>query len=526
MTTAWFHCFSGVAGDMALGSLVDAGADFDEVVRLLELLPVGGWKADAEPVLRGGIAATKIHVHARDSTVVRTASHIQGLVAEARLPPRVQERAHAVFSALAEAEGRLHRRPPDQVHFHEVGGIDAIVDVVGTCAALELLDVDSLACSPIAVGLGMVRAAHGIIPNPAPAVVELLRGIPTKGLDLSLELTTPTGAALMAGLATSFGALPPLTVLSSGFGAGTRELDDRPNLTQVVIGEPAAAKPLVEGQPIVLLEANVDDVTGEILAHTVGALLAAGAHDAWLTPIVMKKGRPAYTVHALCDPALAAQLTATLAAETGTLGVRGSRIERWPLAREHARVLVGDHSVRVKVSPGRVKAEFDDAARVAALAGRPVRDVLAEAEATWRAEQPGEPVDIGGDPAGPDVGPDAGHDVGHDVGPDGSGDEGAALSAGDRLRAGHLVDADISGAHDDGQGGSVTSIHGNDHGHPSGQPHNQVHRDDGPKSDNQRADLDHSPADDTEIEVESPPADGQAAGVAPGDDHPDGSTPT
>ena len=382
MTTAWFHCFSGVAGDMALGSLIDAGADLDAVKELLSRLPVTDWTLDAEPVLRGGIAGTKVHVHATDSTVVRTASHIQGLVAEARLPERVQQRAAAVFTALAEAEGRLHGRPPDQVHFHEVGGIDAIVDIVGTCAALEVLDVDTVACSPIAVGLGMVRAAHGIIPNPAPAVIELLAGVPTKGVDLSVELTTPTGAALMAALASSFGPLPAMTVQATGFGAGTKELSNRPNLTQVVLGESTDVSN-TDGQPVVLLEANVDDATGEVLAHALGELLAAGAHDAWITPIVMKKGRPAHTIHALVDPALVTQIAGVLAAETGTLGVRGHRLERWPLPRHHERVVVDDLSVRVKVSPGRAKAEFDDAARVAERTGRPVRDVLAEAERTW-----------------------------------------------------------------------------------------------------------------------------------------------
>ncbi|CAN5656527.1 nickel pincer cofactor biosynthesis protein LarC [soil metagenome] len=451
MTSAWFHCFSGVAGDMALGSLVDAGADFDEVLRMLEHLPVGGWAAEVEPVLRGGIAGTKVHVRAKDSTVVRTASHIQGLVAEARLPPRVQERAHAVFTALAVAEGRLHRRPPDQVHFHEVGGIDAIVDVVGTCAALEVLDVEDISCSPIAVGLGMVRAAHGIIPNPAPAVVELLHGIPTRGLDLSLELTTPTGAALMAGLATRFGALPAMTVTASGFGAGSRELDGRPNLTQVVIGDRADAE-VVEGQPVLLLEANVDDVTGEVLAHAVGALLAAGAHDAWITPILMKKGRPAHTVHALCDPALARQVTGVLAAETGTLGVRGSRIERWPASRSNERVLIDDLSVRVKVSPGRVKAEFDDAARVSARTGRPVREVLAEAEAQWRSEQPAEPIDDG--PASLGVGDGTGHPGRWaPPGPSTASESIAAPWTGDEPW------------YDGESGGSVTSIHSHDHDH-------------------------------------------------------------
>jgi uncharacterized protein (TIGR00299 family) protein len=389
MTTAWFHCFSGVAGDMALGALIDAGAEVGEVRDLLGRLPVSGWELEVEPVLRGGIAGTKVHVHAHDTTVVRTAAHIQGMVAEARLPERVERRAAAVFDALAQAEGRLHRRPPDQVHFHEVGGIDAIVDVVGTCAALELLEVDTVACSPVAVGLGMVRAAHGVIPNPAPAVVELLAGIPTRGVDLAVELTTPTGAALVAALASEFGPLPPMTVVATGFGAGSRELQDRPNLTQVVLGEPTAltaasgARASSDGQPVVLLEANVDDVTGEVLAHTVQALVDAGAHDAWITPILMKKGRPAHTVAVLADVSLVAQLTAVLGSETGTLGVRAHQIERWTLPRHIERVVVDELSVRVKVSPGRVKAEYDDAARVASITGRPLREVAAEAERRW-----------------------------------------------------------------------------------------------------------------------------------------------
>ena len=384
MTIAWFHCFSGIAGDMALGSLVDAGADFEAVVEMLGRLPVGGWSAEVEPVLRGGIAGTKVHVHAHESTVVRTAAHIQGLVAEAGLPERVQARAQAAFSALAEAEGRLHRRPPDQVHFHEVGGIDAIVDVVGTCIALELLDVDEVTTSPVSVGLGMVRAAHGVIPNPAPAVVELLRNVPTRGLDISVELTTPTGAALVAGLASGCGAMPAMTVTASGFGAGTRELDDRPNLTQVVIGQATSAPGFAGGgQPVVLVEANVDDATGEVLAHTISCLIEAGAHDAWVTPIVMKKGRPAHLVSALCDSSLVAEVAEVLRRESGTSGVRAHRIERWPQAREFHEVSVDDHPVRVKVTGTRAKAEFDDAAEVARRSGRPVRDVLAEAEARW-----------------------------------------------------------------------------------------------------------------------------------------------
>lgn len=416
MTTAWFHCFSGIAGDMALGSLVDAGADLDEVLSLVGALPVSGWTVEAEPVLRGGIAGTKIHVRSRETTVVRTAANIKDLVAEARLPERVTNRALGVFDALAAAEGRLHRRPPDQVHFHEVGGIDAIVDVVGTCAALEVLAIDRVATSPVAVGLGMVRAAHGVIPNPAPAVVELLAGVPTRGVDLAVELTTPTGAALVAALADRYGPMPAMTVSATGFGAGSREIDDRPNLTQVVLGDEATAEGL-DGQPVMLLEANVDDATGEVLAHAVARLLEVGAHDAWVTPIVMKKGRPAHTVHALCDLALIESVRAVLVAETGTLGVRGVAMERWPSARRVESVLVANRHVRVKVGPGRVKAEYDDAARVAEETGRPVRDVLAAAETAWREEGPAEAVDESGvrdAAAGPGATVSSLHDHDHD----------------------------------------------------------------------------------------------------------------
>jgi hypothetical protein len=232
----------------------------------------------------------------------------------------------------------------------------------------------------------MIRSAHGALPNPAPAVVELLRGAPTYGRDVGVELTTPTGAALLAALVSTWGPLPEMTISSTGFGAGSRELDDLPNLTQVVIGEAVAvAAPAAQaGQPVVLLEVNVDDATGETLAHAVAALLEAGAHDAWITPIVMKKGRPAYTVSALADPSLARQVAACLTAETGSLGVRGTTIERWPAARSTTEVEVGGLPIRVKVSPGRVKAEHDDAARVARITGLPLREVNFRAERAWR----------------------------------------------------------------------------------------------------------------------------------------------
>jgi len=398
--TAWFHCFSGISGDMALGSLLDAGADLDEVLGLLRRLKVAGWSIEPEPVLRAGLAATQAGVRIHDDQVHRTFSAIEALLAEAALPARVHERSLAAFLGLAEVEGVLHRRPPAQVHFHEVGSLDAIVDVVGTCAALEVLGVDEVRASAVATGTGMVRAAHGLLPNPAPATVALLAraGAPTLGRNTTVELTTPTGAALLAALVPpgGFGPLPALVPTAVGYGAGTRQIDGTPNVTQVVLGTPEEERPVLEGQPLAVVEANVDDATGEALGHALGALLEAGAADAWITPVTMKKGRPGHVVSALCDPALAAQVAAVMAAETGSLGVRSTRVERLAAERRFDQVDVGGVAVRVKVSPGRVKAEFDDAARAARVLGRPAREIVQLAEEAWRRHGPGRP-----DPAGP-----------------------------------------------------------------------------------------------------------------------------
>jgi hypothetical protein len=384
---AWFHCFSGIAGDMALGALLDAGADVDEVRDVIARLPVSGWDLRADVVQRAGLRAIRAVVHApEDPEHHRTFADVRELLAGADLADRVRARALAVFTALAEAEGRLHGVPADAIHFHEVGALDAIVDVVGTCAALELLDVDEVRTSPVTVGLGTVRAAHGELPNPAPASLALLAaaGIPVTGLASPIELATPTGAALLAGLAAGSGPLPPMTPSRIGYGAGGRDVEGRANVVQVVIG---SASPALEvavltgtGQPMVELAANVDDVSGEVLAHTLAALLAAGANDAWITPIVMKKGRPAHTLHALCDPARAGAVGAVLLAESGSLGLRATAVERWPQVREELVVDLDGQAVRVKRSGHRVKAEYDDAVAAASALGRPLREVLAEVE--------------------------------------------------------------------------------------------------------------------------------------------------
>ncbi len=307
VTVAWFHCFAGIAGDMALGSLLDAGAELDEVRTSLERLPLDGWSLAVEDVLRCGVGATRAVVTVTDDVAARTYPEIAALVDKADLAPRVAERSHAVLAALAGAEARLHRTTLDDVHLHEVGGHDALIDVVGTAAALEALGVDRVECSPVAHGTGTVRATHGVLPNPPPAVVELLQGVPSYGRSLDVELTTPTGAAIIGALVEASGPMPAMRITASGYGAGRLELDELPNCTQVVIGTaPVAAgsfgrRPVEEdglgvgvggldlepGQPVLVLEANLDDATGEQLAHAVERLLEEGAHDAWLTPVIM-----------------------------------------------------------------------------------------------------------------------------------------------------------------------------------------------------------------------------------------------
>lgn len=386
--SAWFHCAAGTAGDMTLAALVDAGADPMSVHAILAGLDLDDYALTFETTQRSGVAATRalVAVHHHESSDPahhhRTWLDIDRLLGKSDLPPRVEERSRRVFATLAEVEGRIHGVPPAEVEFHEVGSIDAIIDIVGVCAALDVLGIDTITCGPIGVGCGTIHTNHGVLPNPAPAVTALcaLRQVPVIGLDDSRELATPTGVALMVALADSFGPLPALDVTSVGYGAGAADIPGRANVVKVVLGVARESSTAATGESVRLLEANVDDVTGEVIAHTIASLLDAGAHDAWATPIVMKKGRPAFTVHALCDPVRADAVAQVLIRETGTLGLRGTTLERWPQQRHEVVVDVDGHEIRVKLSNGRAKVEHDDARRAAAALGLPLRDVLARAE--------------------------------------------------------------------------------------------------------------------------------------------------
>jgi hypothetical protein len=385
-TVAWFHCFAGIAGDMALGSLIDAGADVDEVRSLLGRLPLPDWELALEESLRGGVACTRALVRGTDDVVVRTHGHIAAMIAGAGLPARVTERSLAVFHLLAEVESTLHRRAIDQVHFHEVGGHDAVIDIVGTVSALEVLGVDDVTASAVATGTGTVRSAHGRLPNPSPAAVRLLEGVPTYGRDTSVELTTPTGAALLAGLSSSFGPMPAMTVTTSGFGGGAAEMDELPNCTQVVIGR-RHLEAVGPGQPALVLEANLDDVTGEQLGYAVSAALDGGAFDAWVSSVTMKKGRPGHVLHVLTDTAHLEALRHIIQSATGTFGVRATHLERWPAARILDQVTVDGMVVRMKVGGGRAKPEFEDIAGIARKTGAGLQEVASRAEEAWRQAQ-------------------------------------------------------------------------------------------------------------------------------------------
>ncbi len=386
MRIAYFDCVAGISGDMALGALIDAGADPDGIREGLAALPLGQFEIEIEERQSAGIRATKVDVRAEATALVRTYSSIRLILEQADLPVAAKATAQRIFRRLAEAEARIHRKEVELVTFHEVGGIDSIVDIVGTALALDLLGIERVFASPVPTGTGMVRTDHGLLPLPTPAVVELLRGAPMYSRGVPVELVTPTGAAILAATAEGFGDLPLMEVESVGYGAGTHELEF-PNVVRVFVGIESDARPRAGDAATtgeVVLATNVDDLNPELYEYVLERLLAAGAQDAWLTPIVMKKSRPAVTVSVLCTAAAEAGLRRILFRETGTLGVRSTPVTKVALDRESLKVETSAGTVAVKVGlldghPVTVAPEFEDCARVARESGVPARDVYEEA---------------------------------------------------------------------------------------------------------------------------------------------------
>jgi len=386
MRLLYFDCIAGISGDMALGALIDAGADLEPIRKGLEGLPVESFELDVEQVESGGIRATKVNVRTSTDGLIRTYASIRSLLDMAEMPLDAKAMAQRIFRRLAEAEAMVHRRDLDQVTFHEVGAVDSIVDIVGTSLALASLKVDRVFASAVPTGMGMVKTEHGLLPIPAPAVMELLRGAPIYSRNVSVELVTPTGAAILAALVEGFGEIPLMRIEHVGYGAGSARLDF-PNVVRVVVGEadPSAnaAAETVPGSELVL-ETNVDDLNPELYAYVLERLFAAGAQDAWLTPIVMKKGRPAVTISVLASPSREEAIRQVLFRETGTLGIRSSIVDKQVLEREWVEVATRNGLVRVKI--GRLEGntvtvapEFEDCVKVAREAGVPAREVYEEA---------------------------------------------------------------------------------------------------------------------------------------------------
>ena len=375
MTLCYFDAFSGLAGDMLTGALADAGADQSAITAAVQSL-VPEATVTWESVLRRGITATKFRVTANQPAKHRHLSGILKMIAAADIPETARARAVRVFEVLGEAEASVHGVPLEKVHFHEVGAVDSIADIVGTALALDLLGIDQIYCSPINVGSGTVNTEHGILPVPAPATARLLCGKPVYARGPALELTTPTGAAVMAALARDFGAMPPMRIRAIGYGAGDHDFKEHANVLRVIVGAPSGA---VETTTVSVIEANIDDASPQLIGYTMDLLLAAGALDVVIIPAQMKKNRPGIILQAVVEPEKREELGAILFRETTTLGIRFYSAERRVQNREWIPVNTPWGIVRIKAGPHGFAPEYEDARRIAEVSGMPLKTVLAEA---------------------------------------------------------------------------------------------------------------------------------------------------
>ncbi len=376
MKIAYLDAYSGIAGDMTVGALIDAGADPTQLVDALRSVGTGA-EFKVEKTKRKGIAGTKFHVIPPEGDKPhRHLHHIQEMIDRSPLPSPVQQTAQRIFQALGEAEAAVHGVEIRKVHFHEVGAIDSICDIVGAALGFHLLGIGKIFCSPVNVGSGTVRADHGIMPVPTPATAKLLLGKPVYSRGPQFELTTPTGAAIVAALAERVGPMPAMTIHATGFGAGDSDFPEQANLLRVLVGEDSRA---TEATTVAVLEANIDDASPQLLGYALERLMAAGALDASLETILMKKNRPGQLLRVVADPADRDRLAGILFAETPTLGIRMTTAERLVLEREFRTVETPWGPVTVKVAGGHAAPEFDDCRRIAAEKGIPLRDVFAAA---------------------------------------------------------------------------------------------------------------------------------------------------
>ncbi|HKD63799.1 MAG TPA: nickel pincer cofactor biosynthesis protein LarC [Candidatus Acidoferrales bacterium] len=397
---AYFDCFSGISGDMVLGALVDAGVELREIEAGLRGLGLENWSIAASKVQRGAISATQVRVEAREEHHHRGLAVILKRIEQAHLAPRAAARAKKIFERLAAAEAKVHNMEVEKVHFHEVGAADSIVDIVGSAIGFDLLGIDEFACSRFDVGGGQVRTAHGVLPVPAPATAELLRGAPAYSSGIERELVTPTGAAIATTLATRYEEIPPMTLRTIGYGAGSADLKEKANVLRLLIGDADstdAAVSKADGRwdsPVTVIETNVDDMSPQIYGYFAERALAAGALDVFSTPAQMKKNRPGQLVTLLSDPKNVARLMDLIFAETTTIGVRTYDVRRKTLQREFVPVETPLGSVRMKVSRMNgtilnVTPEYEDCLKIAAERGVPLKQVMAAASFEFEAKRQG-----------------------------------------------------------------------------------------------------------------------------------------
>ena len=387
MKTIYFDCFAGASGDMILGALVSAGADAAALKEQLALLGVGGYEIDFVTVDRSGISATHARVKTEHEHKHRHLSHILKIINESQLKSTIKERAAQIFTQLAEAEGRVHNQPIEKVHFHEVGALDAIIDVVGAAICFDLIGAQHFICSPLRVGRGTVKMAHGQFPIPPPAVAELLKDVPVYAGELEGEFVTPTGAAIITSVCQSFGVLPSFAINSTGYGAGTREYEEFPNVLRVFVGDTAAED--ATDERLLMIETNIDDMSPQLFGYVMDRALELGALDCYLTPVQMKKNRPGTLLSMLCRPQDREKLLQMLFAETTTIGARSYEVMRRALPRETVRVETQFGPIDVKVSrmpDGRVKTtpEYEQCGAAAQKAGVALREVQEAASAAYQ----------------------------------------------------------------------------------------------------------------------------------------------
>jgi len=384
MRLAYFDCFSGISGDMTLGALLDAGCSLETLRDELKELSVPGWTISSEKVWKNGMSATFVKVATEDQTRHRALSAILEILEKSKLTEQVRNNAAAIFRKLGEAEAAVHGVPVEKIHFHEVGAIDAIVDIVGACIGFEALGIEKFACSPLNVGGGTAKMAHGVLPVPAPATAKLLLGKPTYSNGVQKELVTPTGAAIVATLCDWFGPQPAMTISAIGYGAGSADIEGQPNVVRIMVGE--AAEKVVPGfdQEISIIEANLDDMNPQIYGYFLEKALAAGALDVYTTPVQMKKNRPGTLLTLLCKPADTNNLMSLVFAETTTLGARTYRAQRRALPRETVNVHTQYGDVHVKLSRvngsiRHVAPEYEDCRKLASEKNVPLQQVINEA---------------------------------------------------------------------------------------------------------------------------------------------------